>query len=50
MPPPHLLPPELDDDEEENQELPDPAHRIWNPSPGSSPLHGIKLATTTSNP
>jgi hypothetical protein len=39
----------LDGDEEENQELPDPANKIWNPSLGIAPLHGNEPATT-SNP
>jgi hypothetical protein len=40
----------LDDDEEEDQELPDLAHGIWNTSPGITPQHGYKPTKLTTNP
>jgi hypothetical protein len=46
----HSLSPELDGDEEEDQELPDSSHGIWNPSPGITPQHDNKPAKPTTNP
>jgi hypothetical protein len=43
-PPPHLLPPETNDNEGENQEHPDLARRIWIPPSGITPRHGKKPA------
>jgi hypothetical protein len=45
--PPRLLPPETTVDEEDSQERLDPSHKIWSPSSGISPKHGIKPTTKT---